>query len=93
MALIDDVKTKLQITWHDATLEKKLQDDLANGMAYLDAIAGHKLDYETPGLPRRMILNYMVYARVDAESEFSQNYEADLQMLRNMAFATEEGGD
>lgn len=80
--LLSDVKNYLDITWEDAEGDEKLTGILARGIAYLDGIAGKKLDYEAESVPRALLFDYTRYARSNALELFAHNFKQELITLR-----------
>lgn len=92
--LLSDVKNYLDITWEDVEGDEKLTGILARGMAFLDGVAGKKLDYEAESLPRALLFDYTRYVRANALELFSQNFKQELITLRidgMVSRAKEEG--
>lgn len=82
MALLDDVKNYLDITWDDADTDTKLTGIIARGKDYIDRVAGASLDYETEGQPKALLYDYCRYARSNALEVFQENYLSELLSLQ-----------
>lgn len=81
MALLDDVKNYLNITWEDEATDKKISGLISSGRFYLNDKAGAEMDYEKDGYPRILLMEYVRYARDEALDVFEGNY---LSMLLSM---------
>lgn len=81
MALLDDVKNYLNITWEDEATDKKISGLISSGQYYLNDKAGAEMDYEKDGYPRILLMEYVRYARDEALDVFEGNY---LSMLLSM---------
>ena len=82
MALIDDVKNYLDITWNDTATDTKLVGIISRGRSYLDRAAGATLDYESEGQAKALLLDYCRYARSNALEDFQNNYLHELLSLQ-----------
>ena len=81
--LLTIVKNILDITWTDPKLDEKLEVFLADGRAYIGNVAGDKeIDFDSPGLARKLLVDYVRYARSNASEMFWQNFEPELRALR-----------
>lgn len=65
---------------------------IASGISYLDHKAGKALDYTEDGEPRTLLMDYVRYARDNAQDVFENNYRSRLLDLTIMTART-EGGD
>ena len=83
MALLDDVKNYLNITWEDASTDRKISGLISSGQFYLNNKAGAEMDYEKDGYPRILLMEYVRYARDEALDVFENNYRTQLVRLRN----------
>lgn len=83
MALLDDVKNYLNITWNDEATDRKIRDLINSGRFYLDSKAGAKMDYEEDGYHRILLMEYVRYARDNALDVFENNYLSMLLAMRN----------
>ena len=84
--LLPDVRNYLDVTWDDPDGDRKLAGIIGRGTAYLDGVAGAKLDYTVEGSARALLFDYCRYARDNALHEFEVNYQA---MLLALQIATE----
>lgn len=81
-ALLADVRNYLDISWDDTAGDKKIRGIILNGMSYLNDAAGDVQDYECAGMARALLLDYARYVRSGALDDFTKNYVAELNMLR-----------
>lgn len=81
--LLDAVRNYLDITWTDAVLDTKLTGIIARGMADIDKVAGHALDYTIEDNPRALLMDYCRYARAGALEQFHANYQSELLNLQH----------
>lgn len=81
--LLDDVRNYLDITWQDFSLDRKLAELTAAGMAYLDYLLGAAADYHAPGQPRTLLFEYIRYARDGAMDIFENNYRHLLMAMQS----------
>ena len=90
-ALLDDVKTYLQITWADQATDDRIRGLIASGTQYLDAIAGEPMNYQRDGDARTLLFEYARYARDAALDVFETNFrhlllgmQAEMRSLRDV---------
>ena len=90
-ALLDDVKTYLQITWSDDATDARVRGIVASGTQYLDAIAGEPMNYQRDGDARTLLFEYARYARDAALDVFETNFrhlllgmQAEMRSLRDV---------
>lgn len=81
--LLDDVKTYLGITWQDGPTDRKIRGYIASGMVYLDSKCGGAADYETEGLPKTLLCEYVRYIRDAALDVFEENYRSMILAMRH----------
>lgn len=82
MALIEDVKNYLDVTWiMDDQEEAKISGIINRGIRTLDEKAGVTLDYETDGRPKELLLEYCRFARDGTLSLFTGAYAPMLKDL------------
>lgn len=83
VALLDDVKNYLNITWDDKATETKVVGLIAAGMIYLNGKYGTEAEYTEDGMPRTLLMEYVRYARDSALDVFENNYQALLLGMQN----------
>ena len=81
--LLSDVKNFLDITWEDEAEDKKISGLIAQGSVYLDGKYGEVANYETEGLPRTLLMEYVRYARDRALDVFENNYQSMILAMQN----------
>ena len=82
MALIDDVKTYLGITWSDPHTESNVTGILARAQTKLRSYAGATLDFNTESSEKQLLLDLCRYIYNNASEDFESNYKHELVMLR-----------
>lgn len=82
MALLEDVKIYLNITWDDENTDKKLEGIIERGKKYLNNVAGAELDYNVEDRPKELLLDYCRYVRSNALEDFQTNYFHELLDLQ-----------
>lgn len=80
--MLQAIKNYLDITFEDADTDEKLIGIAGRGMAYLNDVAGEKLDYSKEAVPRALLLDYCRYARNNVLELYEQNFGAELISLR-----------
>lgn len=81
--LIEDVKNMMDITWSDDATDRKVSEHIAQGIHYLDGKAGEELDYTVAGDGRRLLFEYVRYARDGALDVFETNYLSQIISMQN----------
>lgn len=82
-ALIETLKTYLDITWNDPHTNAKLEGILARAQKKICAYAGSDdLDFADGSTEQQLLLDLCRYVYNNASEDFEQNYRADLLMLR-----------
>lgn len=82
MALLDEVKNYLDITWSDQQTDLKLQGIIDRGQKYLNRAAGKELDFDAEDKPKELLFDYCRYVRSNALEMFQQNYLHELLSLQ-----------
>lgn len=77
--LVDDLKTKLRITWleEDTDLEKIIE----RSKAYLLNLTGASFDFSKEESPKELLLERCRYVYNNAADEFEKNYKEELSRL------------
>ena len=91
MALLDDVKNYLNITWEDASTDRKISGLISSGQFYLNNKAGAEMDYEKDGYPRILLMEYVRYARDEALDVFENNYQSLILAAQHERLVNESG--
>lgn len=82
MALIDDVKNYLDITWEmDSREQEKLSGIIERGKTYLSGKIG-VCDFEQNTQEKELLMNYCMYVRAGRLSDFIQNYTSEIIALQ-----------
>lgn len=82
MALIDEVKDYLDITWEmTAGEQKKLSGMIERGKEYLQGKIG-TCDFESDTREKSLLLDYCMYARAGRIPDFQKNYRSDIIALQ-----------
>ena len=82
MALLDKLKTYLDITWTDTHTDSKLSDILARAQTKLCAYAGATLAFSDGTDEQQLLFDLCRYVYNNASEDFESNYLPDLVMLR-----------
>lgn len=82
MALLDEVKNYLDITWDDNETDLKLNGMIERGKKYLNRVAGKELDFDVDDKPKELLFDYCRYVRSNALEMFQQNYLHELLSLQ-----------
>ena len=82
-ALFEDIKAYLDYTWQDDALDRKYQGFIRAGMVYVNGKYGKSADYESDGLPRTLLFEYVRYARDGALDVFENNYMSMILAMQN----------
>lgn len=82
MALIDDVKTYLGITWSDPHTDSNVTGILARAQSKICDYAGVQLDFNTESSEKQLLLDLCRYIYNNASEDFEGNYKHELVMLR-----------
>lgn len=81
--LLEDVKNYLDITWADKAADRKIQNFIRSGMAYLNEKLGKAADYTSDGFPRTLLFEYVRYIRDGALDVFENNYLSLILAMQN----------
>lgn len=79
ISLRDKLKSHLDITWVEK--DDDLLDMVKGGTAYLDDIAGTKIDYTTDLIAKSLLMDYGRYAYNHSLELFEINFERELFKL------------
>ena len=81
--LVEDVKVYLGITWNDDVTDRRIVGHIGAGMAYIDGKYGGEADYDSDGLPRSLLFEYVRYARDSALDVFENNYTSMILAMQH----------
>jgi hypothetical protein len=83
VALIDTLKTYLDITWDDEHTNSKLSGILARAQTRICAYAGNaELEFADGSEEQQLLLDLCRYVWFNVPENFEENYRHDLIMLR-----------
>lgn len=82
-ALFEDIKAYLDYTWQDDALDRKYRSFIRAGMVYLNGKYGEAADFDSDGLPRTLLFEYVRYARDGALDVFENNYMSMILAMQN----------
>lgn len=82
MALLDEVKAYLQITWDDPNTDARLAGITNRGKSFLQDLAGEAIDFETDNQAKSLLFDYCRYANSHALESFQKNFSAELLNLQ-----------
>lgn len=92
--MLDDIKDYLKITWDDE--DDYLTSLISRGQTKLNELAGAELDFETEGLARSLLFDYVRYAYNNATEYFEENYQHEilrLQLMIGVSLLPEDDAD
>lgn len=79
MALLEELKSKLKITWNDEDAD--LSDSIARGQAYIQGLTGTTLSFDA-GEPKTLLLEYCRYDYNNAVEYFEENFGSRIMRLQ-----------
>lgn len=85
--MLDAVKDYLKITWDDE--DGEVARLIAQGEAILEGLAGAELDFQSEGLPRSLLFDYVRYAYNNASEYFEENFAKQILRLQLMTGVAE----
>jgi len=80
--MLQEIKNYLKITWDDE--DDFLTSLITRGQTKLQELAGAELDFETEGLPRSLLFDYVRYAYNNASEYWEENYQHEILRLQLM---------
>ncbi len=90
MALIEDVKNYLDITWEmDAGELNKLSGIVERGKEYLTGKIG-ECNFEDETKEKALLLDYCMYARAGRIPDFQSNYRSEIIALQMNRWRTKQ---
>lgn len=99
MALIDQVKRKLDITWVDEDTDRRVSDivdSVSPVLRHKLGITDSEYDFSKPGLENMLFLALCLYEWNHSANEFDVNYAneiAQCQAMHEVAYYKAQGGD
>ena len=79
--LLDELKTKLLITFEDEELDKKIEDSLKSAEAHRDALVGTDVDYIDDRFARSLLLDCARYYYNNVSEFFEDNFHKEILRL------------
>lgn len=83
MALLDELKLTLDVTWEDDDTNNKLTGILTRSMHQICEYAGEDIDFELDLTARQLVLDLSRYIWNNVSEEFKTNFGAELVQLRS----------
>lgn len=80
MTLLDEVKEEIKVTWDDE--DARLQRMIERAKAYLNDLAGAKLNFEEEGVPKDLLLARCRYVYNNAAEYFEENFHSEIVRLQ-----------
>lgn len=78
--MLNEVKGYLKVTWDDE--DEDIARLIAQGEAVLEELAGAELDFQSEGLPRSLLFDYVRYAYNNASEYFEENFAKQILRLQ-----------
>ncbi len=82
MALADEVKNYLQITWNDPDTDARLTGIIDRGTSFFEDLVGEPIDFEKDKKAKSLLLDYCRYANSSTLELFQKNFSAELLNLQ-----------
>ena len=79
--LLDELKTKLLITFEDEELDKKIENSLKSAEAHIDALVGTDVDYIDDRFARSLLLDCARYYYNNVSEFFEDNFHKEILRL------------
>ena len=80
--LLEELKTKLLITFEDEELDKKIEDSLKSAEAHIDALVGTNVDYIDDIFARSLLLDCARYYYNNVSEFFEDNFHKEILRLQ-----------
>lgn len=74
------IKSYLKVAWQDE--DSLITDLIARGKTRLNELAGADLDYETEGLARSLLFDFVRYAYSNASEYWEENFQREILRLQ-----------
>lgn len=94
VALLLQVKRKLNITWDDADTDSRVSDIIEAAqsvMSFKLGITDPAFDYSVAGIENVLLLAYCLYMYNHCENEFDENYMALILQARSKYEVVSDG--
>lgn len=93
MALVDEIKNYLDITWEmSAGEQEKLSGMIERGKLYLEGKIG-TCDFEQNTREKTLLLDYCMYARAGRIPDFEKNYRSEIIALQMNRWRTKQNAE
>lgn len=92
--MLQEIKNYLKITWNDE--DDFLTSLITRGQTKLQELAGAELDFDSEGLARSLLFDYVRYAYNNASEYFEENFHHEilrLQLMAGVSLLSEEDTD
>jgi len=80
--LIDELKTKLLITFEDEELDKKIEESSLSAEAHIDSLVGTNVDYIDDRFARSLLLDCARYYYNNVSEFFEDNFYKEILRLQ-----------
>jgi hypothetical protein len=77
---LEVIKSYLKVAWQDE--DPLITDLIARGKTRLNELAGADLDYETEGLARSLLFDFVRYAYSNASEYWEENFQREILRLQ-----------
>jgi hypothetical protein len=77
---LEVIKSYLKVAWQDE--DSLITDLIARGKTRLNELAGADLDYETEGLARSLLFDFVRYAYSNASEYWEENFQREILRLQ-----------
>lgn len=78
--MLEVIKSYLKVAWQDE--DSLITDLIARGKTRLNELAGADLDYETEGLARSLLFDFVRYAYSNASEYWEENFQREILRLQ-----------
>jgi hypothetical protein len=80
LSVLEVIKSYLKVAWQDE--DSLITDLIARGKTRLNELAGADLDYETEGLARSLLFDFVRYAYSNASEYWEENFQREILRLQ-----------
>ncbi|MGG3650952.1 head-tail connector protein [Bacillus pseudomycoides] len=77
--LLEDVKSRLRITWNDE--DEQINKTIKRGKAYLQKLCGTSISFDEEDEVKQMLIERCRYEYNNALEDFEKNFRGELQRL------------
>ncbi|HFJ9375124.1 TPA: phage head-tail connector protein [Bacillus nitratireducens] len=79
--LLEDVKSRLRITWNDEDTDTQLLKSIERGKAYLQGKCGTSFSFEEEDQAKQLLIERCRYEYNNSLEDFEKNFRMELQCL------------